>query len=227
MRTDFTPRLQYTLAVVGIAGGVASLGFSAAKYFGSKHQDKMAQAEGNALKRPFEKISDEYFQDKNIAEEQAAGGGLPIDTQNYLQSKRDQQLGSSFDALKQGGASVNEFGRLNKLFDESLLSEGSLMAQEKHKNIQDLMTYNKDLAGQKTTQWTVNEYQPFESKLKEIQDRRIAAKQSEDAAIEQGIGSLTSIGTSLASQYSSGTGFFKTKTPAPASGSGGASTDMG
>lgn len=189
-------RLQYTLAAVGVIGSVASLGYSVYKDVKSEKQDKQAAAEGASLKRPFEKIQDEYYQNQNIAKEQATSG-LPIDVKLGLQKQRDRGLSSSLDALKQGGGGPNDFGRLNSIYDDSLKNESAEDAQQHFANIQYLLGVNKDIAGQKTTQWGVNEYQPYESKLAEIQGRRTAAQTNEANAVNQGIGSITSITTSL------------------------------
>jgi hypothetical protein len=196
MLNDFTPRLQYTLAAIGVIGGVASLGYSVYKDVKAGQENKAATAEGNNLRRPFEQIQPEYYQNKNIATEQAFSG-LPVDTKNLLQQQREKAFGTSSDALARSGGNPNDYARLNKIFDDSLLSEAAQDSQFHMENIKYLTGINKDLAGQKTTQWGVNEYQPFESKLKEIQDRKIAAKQNQNNAINEGIGSISAITTAV------------------------------
>lgn len=196
MRNVWTPQLQYTLGAVGVIGGAASLLYSGYKAVKAGNDEKSAQGDANNLKRPYEKIQDEYYQNQNTAKE-LASGGIPIDTKNYLQEQRDRGFSSSADALKQGGGGPNDFAHLNSIYDDSLKNESAEDAQQHFANIQYLMGVNKDIAGQKTTQWGVNEYQPFESKLKEIQDRKVAAKTNQNNAVNEGIGSLTSITTTL------------------------------
>jgi hypothetical protein len=190
----FLPRLQYSVAAIGV--GVAGLGYSIYKGERAHSEEKKAESEGNNIRRPFAKIQDEYFQNQNIAKEQATSG-LPVDVKNSLQKQRNEGFGTSVDALKQAGGGVNDFSKLSKVFDDSLVNEGAADANQHFANIQYLTGINKDLAGQKNTQWGVNEYQPFESKLKEIQDRRIAAQTNQNNAVNEGIGSLAAISTSI------------------------------
>lgn len=193
------------MAWVSVAVGAVSLGTSVYKGIKAKNQDNAAAKEGAGLKRPFEKIQDEYFQNRNITAENATGG-LSNDEKNYAQEQRDRALGSSLEALKETGGGPNDFARINGIFSDSLKSESVLDAQTHLQNINFFTNANKDLAGQKTTQFGVNELQPYESKLKEIQDRRIAAQTNENNAVDEGIGSLSAIGTSLNSRNPYGRG---------------------
>ena len=178
---------------------VAGVGVGTSVYKGIKagQANKKAKAEANSLRRPFERVQDEYFQNRNISEEEATGG-LSVDEKGFLQQQRDRGLGASAESLERSGGSPNDFARLNGIFDDSLKSEAALDAQQHLQNINFFTQANKDVAGQKTIQWGVNEYQPFESKLKELQDRRIAAQTNMNNAIDEGIGSASAIGTGLA-----------------------------
>lgn len=196
MRNCWQPRLQYTLGAISAIGGVASLGYSIYKGVKADHEEKAAQTDANNLKRPFEKVSDEYYQNQNIAREQASGG-LPIDVKLNLESQRNKGLGTSIGALNQAGGSPNDYARLNSIYDDSLKNESAEDAQQHFANIQYLMGVNKDMAGQKTTQWGVNEYQPYESKLAEIQGRKVASKTNFNNAVEEGIGSIDSVSTTI------------------------------
>ena len=194
MRTDFTPRLEYTIAAIGV--GAVSLGYGVYKDIKAGSADKKAAAEGASLKRPFEQVQNEYIQNQNLAKEQATTG-LPVDVQNYLQSQR-KTIRVNTNSIATGGSQPQrDYAKSNRLFDESLQSEGATMAQQHLANMQYLANVNKDIAGQKTTSWGVNEYQPFESKLQEIQNRRIAAQKNENEAGAQIVGSLGSIATSV------------------------------
>lgn len=193
------------MAWASVAVGAVSLGASVYKGIKAKNQDNAAAKEGAALKRPFEKVQDEYFQDRNIAAEQATGG-LSVDEKNYAQEQRDRGLSSSLEALKETGGGPNDFARVNGIFSDSLKSQSALDSQEHLKNIDFFTGVNKDLAGQKTTQFGVNELQPYESKLKEIQDRRIAAQTNQNNAVDEGIGSLSALATGLNSRNPSGRG---------------------
>ena len=181
MRIDSMPRLQRTFAIVGAGVGALAGGVSIYKTLHSASQEKKDRAEASRLKQPFLKVQDDYIQNQNLAREQATGG-IPIDTKNFIDSKREQGLSSTLSTLQKTGASPDEFARANQLFGDSLKSEASDDAMMHIENIKQLMSVNKDIAGQKTNQWTVNEYAPYESKLN---------------GISEGIGSLSAIGTSL------------------------------
>lgn len=187
------------MAWASVAVGAFSVGASVYKGLKSKSQDKQAAAEGASLKRPMEKIPEEYFQDRNILGQQAEGG-LSAGEKQYAGEQRERAFGSSAEALKQTGGGPNDFAGLSKVFDDSLKSQSDLDAKLHLQNIHFFTEANKDLAGQKTTQFGVNELQPYETKLKEIQDRRIAAQTNENAAVDEGIGSLSAVATGLNSR---------------------------
>jgi hypothetical protein len=188
MRDNFINNFQYSWVSVGVAGGSALL--SGYKFLKSKSQDKSAAAEGAALRRPSYQIQPEYYENRNIAAQQATGG-LSSAEKTYAGEQRERGLSSSLEALKQTGGGPNDFSQLSHVFDDSLKSQSALDAQLHLKNINFFTQTNKDLAGQKTTQRAVNELQPYETKLKEIQDRRIAAQTNENNAINEEIGSLS------------------------------------
>jgi hypothetical protein len=106
-------------------------------------------------------------------------------------------LASSAHALSETGASVNQFGELSHIFDDSLKSQSALDAQLHKSNIEMFTKANSDISAQKGIQFGINELQPYESKLKEIQDRRIAAKTNENNAVNEGIGSLSAAATGI------------------------------
>lgn len=193
---------------VGVAG--TSLGISAYKYFHAQSEDKKAAREGNSLRRPAYQIPGEYIENRNIAKEMA-GQGLTSAEKQYAGEQRQEGLSSSLSALKQTGGGPNDFSGLNKIFDDSLKSQSAMDAQQHMQNIQFFTKTNEDVAGQKGIQWGVNELQPYESKLKEIQDRRIAAKTNENNAVNEGLDSASAAATSYNSYVKNKTG--KTSEP--------------
>lgn len=192
MRLTYTNNFQYSWGAV-IVGGI-SLGTAAYKGIKANQADKKAKREGEALQRPSYQVPVEDIQNRNIAAGMAQGG-LSVDEKGYLQEERNRGLGTSLEALREGGGNPNDFARLNSIFDDSLKSQAALDAQQHVQNIQFFTKANQDLAGQKTTQWGINELQPYESKLKEIQDRRIAAQTNLNNAVDEGIGSATAAAT--------------------------------
>lgn len=174
-----------------IAAGTAvfSAGVGIYKSAHAAKQGKKDAAAAAALKNPFYKIQDEYFQNKNIAAEEAQQG-LPTDTKNYLTTEGERGLGTSISAINAGGGSPNDISRVFSNYQGSIAATGAQDAQAHIQNIQYYMAANKDLAGQKTTQWAVNEKQPYESKLKEITQRRAADAQNVNDGVNTAVGSL-------------------------------------
>lgn len=181
---------------VSVAVAGVSVGTSVYKGLKAKSQDKTAAAEGAALKRPAYQIPTEDIENRNIAAVNATGG-LSAAEKQYAGEQRERGLGSSLGALEETGGGPNDFAQLNHIFDDSLKSESALDAQLHMKNIESFTRANQDVATQKSIQWGVNEMQPYESKLKEIQDRRIAAKTNENNAVNEGIGGLTAGATGI------------------------------
>lgn len=196
MKIDFLNNRQLTWASVAVAG--VSTGLSLYKGLKAASEDKKAAAEGAALRRPFYSIPTEDIQNRNIAEQEATGG-LTAAEKLYAGEQRERAFGSSAEALKEAGGGPNEFAGLNKIFDDSLKSQSALDSQAHKSNIEFFTKANSELAAQKGIQFGINELQPYESKLKEIQDRRIAAKTNENNAINEGIGGLTAGATGVSS----------------------------
>lgn len=194
MKLNYLNNFQFTWVSVAVAG--VSVGTSVYKGIKAKQQDKAAAAEGAALKRPAYQIPTEDIENRNIAAVNATGG-LSAAEKQYAGEQRERALGSSLDALGETGGGPNDFAQLNHIFDDSLKSQSALDAQLHMKNIDSFTKANEEIAAQKTIQWGVNELQPYESKLKEIQDRRIAAQTNENNALNEGIGGLTAGATGI------------------------------
>lgn len=180
-----------------IIGGVGLL-YSGYKGIKASQEEKKAKQEANALTHPFYKVADEYYQNRNIAEQQASGG-LPQGVKDNLDINRKQGLNSSLEALQQVGGGAGGFESLLKGYNDSIGKEASADSEAHINNIQYFMQANKDIAGQKNTGFGLNELQPYENKIKEITERRAAAKINEDNAIQEGLGSLGSIAGSFSS----------------------------
>lgn len=194
MRLNYANNFQYAWVSVGVAGASALV--SGYKSIRANAQDKEAAKEGAALKRPFEQVQPEYYQIKNLAEENASGGFTSAEKQ-YTQDQRERGLTTSLSALKQTGAGPNDFAGLDEVFSGSLRSEAADDARMHLQNINLFSNASKDLAAQKTIQWGVNEKEPFETKLNEIMGRRVAAKTNENNATDELLGSLSAAGTGI------------------------------
>lgn len=183
---------------VGVAG--VSAGVSLYKGIKAHSADKAAAREGAAIKRPFYSTPPEDIINRNIYGQQAEQG-LSSAEKQYAGEQRERGFSSSAHALSETGASVDQFGELNHIFDDSLKSQSALDANQHRENINFFTKANSEIAAQKGIGFGVNEKEPYETKLKEIQDRRIAAKTNESNAVDEGIGSLSAAATGINSYF--------------------------
>jgi hypothetical protein len=199
MRLNFCDNFQRTWATVAVAG--VSTGISVYKGLHAASEDKKAAREGAAMKRPFYSVPSEDIINRNIWG-QSAEQGLSSAEKQYAGEQRERGLATSAHALSETGAGVNQFGELDQVFADSLKSQSALDAQEHKQNIDMFTKANSEISAQKGIQFGINELQPYESKLKEIQDRRTAAKTNENNAINEGLGSASAAATGINSYLS-------------------------
>lgn len=159
------------------AAAVATAGVGAAQLISGASKEKKAKQELARLHQPLYGIQPEYYENRNIMASEA-GQGIPSITKDYLTSEAGKGLGTGISALTQTGGGVNDISKLMDVYNRSLRNIGAEDAETHLKNIQYFANANKDLAGQKTMQWTINEYQPYQAKLKELTKRREAAEQN-------------------------------------------------
>lgn len=205
MKDNYISNVQYTWVSVGVAG--VSAGISIYKGAKAHSADEAAKREGNAMKRPFYTVPSEDIINRNILGQQSEQG-LSSAEKQYAGEQRERGLATSANALSETGAGVNQFRELNNIFDDSLKSQSALDAQEHKQNIDMFTKANSEISAQKGIQFGINELQPYESKLKEIQDRRTAAKTNENNAVNEGLGSLSAAATGINS-------YMGTRTPPP------------
>lgn len=182
--------------ILSVGAPIAGAALGIAQYFGANKDIREAREELNELDTPFYKIQDEYFQNKNMAGE-LAQGGLPAATKDYLASERDRAFGSSVSGISQTGGGPNDFAGLFDSYNRSLNQTAAQDAAAQVENIKYFAGANKDLAGQKTTQWALNEYQPYQNKLKELTQRIAAGKQNRMGGLQTAIGGVGAAGTAL------------------------------
>jgi hypothetical protein len=153
--------------------------------------DKLAKdnEEISKLKAPFYKIQDEYFQNRDIAANNAESG-LSAAEKNYALTNNERGLSAGISAILQGGGSPSSVASLNSIFTDSNNALAAEDAKKHLENIQYFMGANKDLAGQKTTQWGVNEYQKYQNKLKELTERKSADETSIWNGVNDIVGSV-------------------------------------
>lgn len=179
---------------------VGSLALNAIKgigtLFGAKSEEEKAREELERLKMPFYKIQDEYIQNRNISGNMASTG-LPDATKNYYTTEAQRGLGGGLNAVMTAGGTPNDVNNLLDVYNNSVSRVAVEDAQARLQNIQNFMNVNRELAGQKTTQWSLNEYAPYQRKLKEITERIGAAKQNQNNSFNNIIGSVSAAGTAL------------------------------
>lgn len=167
--------------------------------FDSVKKEKQAAKELARLKPAFYNIQNEYFQNKNLAEGMSMSG-LPQSSKDYADIERQRGLSTGIGALIQSGASPNDISQLLGTYNLSVDRTAAEDAGAKLENIKYFMNTNKDLAGQKTIQWSYNEELPYERKLKDITKRREAAEANKWAGLNLAIGSTSAAGTSMQNQ---------------------------
>lgn len=179
-----------------VSAGVAIVGLGTSIYKGvkSRQNQKKNEAQLNALTPSFYKIQDEYNQNRNIAANNAATG-LPESTKNYLTTESQRGLGTGIGALNQMGGNPNDVNRLFDTYENSVDRTAMADAQAKINNIGTFMSINKELAGQKTMQWTLNELKPYERKLKQYNQNIATEKINQNNAVNEGLGYVSAYAT--------------------------------
>lgn len=185
--------------ILSLASDAAGLGLNLAKLIGNAHKVKTETAELASLKQPLYQIQNEFFQNKNIAEAEA-GGGLPQTVKDTLDKQRRTGLGTSISAMLQSGALPGDISKLFDIYDQSISTDAARDSEAHRQNIQMYMDAAKDLAGQKTTAWAVNEYQPYKEKLNQLTQNLATSKTNVQSAIQGIIGSIGAAGTALSLQ---------------------------
>lgn len=181
------------LSLGGAALGIIKGGVDA---FSAGHQLKEDKKELAGLTPAFYKIQDEYFQNKNSAAE-SAQGGLTQDAKDYYTDQSGRGLGTGVSATLNSGGSPNDIARIFDSYNNGIKSVAAADSEAKLNNIKYFHQVNKDLAGQKNIQWGVNEYQPYQSKLKELTQRIQADKINKNNDINSVIGGVSDAGTAL------------------------------
>lgn len=176
-------------AIMGVVQGGAQL-------YSGLHKLKKDKEELAKLKTPYYKVQDEYYQNRNMANAMAQGG-LPAATRDYATTEGQRGLGAGISGILGAGGDANDISHLFDSYDRSIDRISSADAQAHLENIKYFTQANKDLAGQKTTAWGINEYKPYQDKLSELTNRRAADEKSAWNGASGIIGSIGALGTSM------------------------------
>jgi len=179
-----------------IAAGVAVVGAGVGLYktLHASHQEKLARERQESERLPFYGIQDSYYQNLNLANQQAQGG-LPIAAKDLYTSEAQRGLGSGIQGILDAGGTPNDIARLNESFDRSLFNITAADADAQMKNIQYFMKANADLGDQKTIQFLVNQKQPYENLMAQLNQKQLAEQQNVNQGISETIGSLGAAAT--------------------------------
>lgn len=181
--------LTLASTAVGLLKGIGD-------FIGGNSEEEKANAELSRLKQPFYKIQNEYTQNRNIGANLATSG-LPEETKNYYTTQSERGLGAGISAINQGGGSPGDVARVFDVYNNSINKVAAEDATQRIANIKSFFDVNKELAGQKTMKWALDEYQPYERKLKEITERKAAAKLNQSGGINTAGAAIGAAGTAL------------------------------
>jgi len=155
--------------LAGLAGGAQAIGGAIGL---GKDKDEL-----NRLAPAFYKVQDEYYDNYNQAS-QMAGQGLTANAKDYYGDMAGRGLGTAVSGTLQAGGSVNDISKIFDSYNNSIRTLGVQDSEAQIGNIKYFQQVGKDLAGQKTQQWVINEYAPYQNKLKELTKRIEADKQN-------------------------------------------------
>ena len=179
-----------------IGAGVVTAVGAVSKYFHHKSDLKKAKQEEANLKTPFYKVQDEYLQNRDI-DANKASQGYDSSTLNYLTTESQRGLTSGIDAIQEAGGDPNTVSKLFDTYTNSLRKIGAEDAQMHVANLQQFLERNTAVAGQKNVAFSINELQPYERKLKQLQERKKADVEGQYSAVSDFAGSLAAVGTGL------------------------------
>jgi len=160
-------------AVPAILGGIVSAG----QAIGGASQLQKDKAELKRLTPAFYKIQDEYYRNERQAAGMA-GQGITEGAKDFYSDMAGAGLGTGVSAALTANADPS---MIAKIFDSYNSSIRKLATDDAEMQINNIKYYNqvgKELAGQKNQQWAINEYQPYQNKLKELTTRIAADKQN-------------------------------------------------
>lgn len=178
------------------AGAVLSAGGGLAKIIGGDKAYKEAKAEQEALKRPFYDIQDEYTQNRNILANRAEQG-LGSAAKDFATTQLEQGVGAGISAVQQAGGDPNVIAQILQGYNQSVNELAAQDAMMQTQNIGRFIEANKDLAGQKTIQQQINEFNPYYDKMAYTSQQMNIAKQNKTQGWNDFLGSISAAATAM------------------------------
>lgn len=178
---------------LAIAAGTTAV-IGGAEFVEGLESKKKETRELKSLHQPFYNIQSEVFQNRNLAAQQA-GQGTPTAVKQQEVQGAQQGLGAGLNDILKTGGDVNLVSLLLSQYNNNMGKIGAEDAEEHRRNLEGFMKSNADLAGEKTKQWSINELQPYEAKLKELKQNIQTDQQNEMSGLTTAVGGLTALGT--------------------------------
>jgi hypothetical protein len=188
------PGMDEISMIEGAAGNIGAEAVGIGQFISGLTNEKKDKAALAALHPAFYKIQSEYFQNRNISEQQA-GQGLPSAQRDYMTQGAERGLGAGIDAILRGGGGVNDASLLLSQYNQQIGKIGAEDAAQHIANLEYFKKANADLAGEKTKQWAINEYQPYEAKLKELKQNVQTDEQNKWGGLTSAVSSMIGAGT--------------------------------
>lgn len=181
-------------AVAGAA--VVTAGAGIYKTIKSSHDGKKAREAESRLQKPYYNIQDEYYKNQQLSQGLATQGYTTA-AKNYLTEKSQSGLGSGIDAIEATGGSANDIAKLYGVYQDSMRNNAAGDAQQQIENIKSLMSANKDIAGQKTTKWSLDEDRQYQTQLKQYRQQEAINNQNKWNGISETAGAIGAAGTAF------------------------------
>lgn len=159
--------------VPAIIGGLISGGQAIA----GGEQLRKDKAELKRLTPAFYKVQDEYFRNERQAAGMA-GQGMTEGAKDFYSDMAGSGLSTGVSAALQANGDPSMISKIFESYNNGIRKVATEDSEMQINNIKYYQQVGKDLAGQKTQQWAINEYQPYQNKLKELTQRISADKQN-------------------------------------------------
>lgn len=180
-----------TLTALGVSA--VGAGF---KYFNSKADKAKAEQEEAGLHTPFFKVQNEYFQNRDLAGVNAEFG-TPASTRNYQTTENQRGLTAGIGGILESGGDPNQVGKLLDVYQDNIRRTAADDAKDHITNLNTFLERNAAVAGQKNIAYSINELQPYERKLKQLQARKKADVENQYGAVSDFAGSLAGAGVAV------------------------------
>ncbi|MFX1709064.1 hypothetical protein PV783_34170 [Chitinophaga sp. CC14] len=147
------------LPLLAIGFGIMAAAGAAKSIVGASQAAKAKRLAAQNQRPDFE-ISPEYYQNQALAQSMAQTG-LPESSLQYYTSNLERGLSGTNSAALQAGGGPNAIA---SGFDSYRMGLGEVAARDaemKNANIRYLIDRNRDIAEQRTMQWSLNKYEPY------------------------------------------------------------------